>query len=401
MSSLIGRLSLHLKLQVSFLALGILRIVEDTFIPKSLFEQYEWLHRGLDVTNIALNLIIGYLIAHSIIKALSASSAALKDGASMIGITSKEVASSSQSLARGASDQASSLEETSASLEEISSMAAQNADNARQATALMDDLKHVASEGNEAMTQMTASVNEIHHSADETSEIINTIDEIAFQTNLLALNAAVEAARAGEAGKGFAVVAEEVRNLARRSAEAAKETAMKIKRSRDLAAKGSEVSARVNRIFQDINANTMKAANLVAEISSASDEQSKGLHEVNAAVTNIDKVTQQNSAAAEEAAAASQQMAGQVGTLEGIVTDLNRVIYGNDFNEGNMRHAEKPREPERMKHAAHQPPRAMPAVHANLANAPHSRAEHHRAHAPKREEAEKMIPLDDGDFGGF
>lgn len=395
MFSFIKRLNLTYKLQITFLFLGVIPLVQHIVLPKEWFagQMGGWVFL---VGNILLNLGIGYVISRNISKPLRQASELLNNGARNISDTASEVSASSQSLARGAADQASSLEETSASLEEIASMAAQNAENSKQATALMDDLKKDAVEGNEAMTNMRQAVAEIRNSADETSEIINTIDEIAFQTNLLALNAAVEAARAGAAGKGFAVVAEEVRNLAQRSAEAAKETALKIKRSRELAQKGDEVSEQVNKIFQSINQDTMKAANLVSEISAASDEQSKGLNEVNRAVNNIDKVTQQNSATAEEAAAASEQMSAQSENLYKVLSELNLLIYGMSTL---IKHKLEYDERHQNHHASHHYVKGHPGH--NLANSKFPYSQSQPNLKPSRKEAEKIIPLDENDFGGF
>lgn len=329
-------------------------------------------------------LATSWIIIRSINKPLEASIEQLRQGSTQISSAANEVASSAQGLAKGASDQASSLEETSASLEEISSMSSHNSDNSKQATTLMNDLKLVAETGLTSVEHMTTAVKDIRNSADETAEIIKTIDEIAFQTNLLALNAAVEAARAGEAGKGFAVVAEEVRNLAMRSAEAAKLTATKIKRSKELAQRGNDMATEVNQIFDSINTSTVKAANLVAEISAASDEQSRGLSEINNAVSNIDKVTQQNSATAEQSAAAGEQLSAQASTLEDLVTGLTAMIHGSGKG---LATGMKPNRHSSTSHDFVPPPAQNIANSATLAS--HTK------------NAEQIIPLDISDFNGF
>ena len=184
------------------------------------------------------------------------------------------------------------------------------------------------------MDKMKTAVTSIKSAADETVEIIKSIDEIAFQTNLLALNAAVEAARAGEAGRGFAVVAEEVRNLAQRSATAAKDTADKIRRAADLANNGVAVANEVDRSLAEIRDFAGKAAGLVKEIALASKEQSKGLEGINEAVTQLDKVTQQNAAAAEQSAASSQSLLDQVRTLNEVIASLSRALGKRTEGEG-------------------------------------------------------------------
>ena len=207
-------------------------------------------------------------------------------------------------VAEGASEQAASVEETSSSLEEIASMTKQNADNALRVNQLVEETREVVDRANKAMQEMTGSMSEISAASSETGKIIKTIDEIAFQTNLLALNAAVEAARAGEAGMGFAVVADEVRNLAQRAAEAAGNTADLIEGTVKKIQVGSELLNKTHEIFQQVAERSHHMGELVSEITAASQEQARGIEQVNVAVAQMDKVIQQNAAGAEELAAA-------------------------------------------------------------------------------------------------
>jgi methyl-accepting chemotaxis protein len=231
-------------------------------------------------------------------------------------------------MASGASEQASSLEETSASLEEMASMTRQNADNALQANTMASEASGAAEKGREAMARMSDAIGKIKKSSDETAKILKTIDEIAFQTNLLALNAAVEAARAGDAGKGFAVVAEEVRNLAQRSAEAAKNTARLIEESQKNSDNGVAVSNEVGNTLQQIVGSVKKLQQLNGEVSAASQEQSKGIDQVNIAISQMDKVTQSNAANAEESASASEELSAQAQELQGLVEQLKTMVGG-------------------------------------------------------------------------
>jgi len=220
----------------------------------------------------------------------------------------KQVSSSSIALSHGATEQASSIEELTASLEEISSQTRQNADNANQANTLAEMAKSNAVMGNGQMKEMLKSMEEINVSSNNISKIIKVIDEIAFQTNILALNAAVEAARAGQHGKGFAVVAEEVRNLAARSAEAAKETTAMIEGSIKNVDNGTKIANQtaeaLNKIVEDI----ARVANLVGDISIASNEQASGIAQVNQGIIQVSKVVQTNTATSEESAAASEEL---------------------------------------------------------------------------------------------
>jgi methyl-accepting chemotaxis protein len=250
----------------------------------------------------------------------------LNEGAQEVASAAGQVSGASQSLAEGSSEQAASIEETSSSLEEMSSMTKRNADNAQQANSLMSEAKQVVATANGSMSRLTESMAEITRASEETSKIIKTIDEIAFQTNLLALNAAVEAARAGEAGAGFAVVADEVRNLAMRAADAAKNTANLIEGTVKKVKDGSELVSRTNEAFQQVAGSSAKAADLVAEISAASNEQAQGIGQVNTAVIELDKVTQQNAANAEESASAAEEMSAQAETMKGMVADLVAIV---------------------------------------------------------------------------
>jgi len=277
----------------------------------------------------AAGLTLSWLMARSIARPVSRIILALSTGSDEISSAAAQVSATSQSLAEGASQQAASIEETSASLEEMASMTQQNADNARQANHLMKETNTVVVDADASMRELTASMQAISSASEETSKIIKTIDEIAFQTNLLALNAAVEAARAGEAGAGFAVVADEVRNLALRAAEAARNTARLIEDTVTRVKDGSALVARTSEKFTGVAASASKAGELVGEIAAASSEQAQGITQINTAVSEMDKVTQQNAAGAEESASASEELNAQSEQLKAMVGDLMQVVEGH------------------------------------------------------------------------
>jgi methyl-accepting chemotaxis protein len=287
------------------------------------------------------------------------------------------ISGSSQTLATGSSKQASSIEETSASLEEMASVTKRNAENARKANELSRDARSSAEKGAGDMHAMSAAMQDIKNSSDDIAKIIRTIDEIAFQTNILALNAAVEAARAGEAGMGFAVVADEVRNLAQRSAQAAKETAAKIEGAISNTARGVDLSTKVASTLNDIVDKSRQVDELAAEVAGASREQTQGITQINSAVAQMDRVTQDNAASAEESAAAAQELNAQAMAMKSAVENLLRLV-GRDGEVSSPAKAGH-NQPAQKDHAAANGFRpngnghhaaAQPAAHARAAEIP-------------------------------
>ncbi|MBE2214380.1 MAG: MCP four helix bundle domain-containing protein [Opitutaceae bacterium] len=281
------------------------------------------------LAGVALAAILGVTVTRSITRPIKEAVQQLSAGAESTAASATQVSSASQSLAEGASEQAASLEETSSSLEELASMTKNNADNAARANSLAREARTAAEQGVQEMGAMSDAMRAINTSSAEIAKIIKTIDEIAFQTNILALNAAVEAARAGEAGMGFAVVAEEVRNLAQRSATAARETGAKIQGAIENTARGVAINDSVARALGQIVAKVREVDSLVSEVAGASNEQSRGIGQVNVAVAEMDKVTQSNAANAEESASASEELNAQAEMLRATVGTLASLVDGS------------------------------------------------------------------------
>jgi len=301
-------------------------------------------------TLLAALIIVFFMVAlsffqiRSVIRTLNQVIRGLSEASNQVSSAAEEVSAASQSLAEGSSHQAASVQETSSALEEMSSMTKQNARNAGQADSMMKQARQVVNKANASMSHLTTSMQEISKASEETSKIIKTINEIAFQTNLLALNAAVEAARAGEAGAGFAVVADEVRNLAMRAAEAAKNTTALIEGTVKKIIEGTALVKTTNDAFKDVACSTTKVGELVGEITTASTEQAQGIEQVNIAVSEMDKITQQNAANAEESASASEELNAQAEEMKSFVHELSAAVGGNaTVSTGGHRADSRPR----------------------------------------------------------
>ncbi len=239
----------------------------------------------------------------------------VREGVQEINVGSREIFVGNTDLSSRTEQQAASLQQTAASMEELASTVRQNTDNAIQADTLAKDASNVAVRGGQAVSTVVETMGDISASSSKMSEIVGTIDGIAFQTNILALNAAVEAARAGEQGKGFAVVAGEVRSLAQRSAQAAREIKVLIDESLIKVKAGASQAGQAGKIMDEVVSSVHGVTTIMAEISSASHEQSDGINQVNQAVTQMDIVVQQNAALVEEAAAAAGSLQEQASRL--------------------------------------------------------------------------------------
>jgi methyl-accepting chemotaxis protein len=243
----------------------------------------------------------------------------VRGGTDMIATASAEISAGNLDLSSRTEQQASALEETAASMEELTTTVRNNADNARQANQLSITASNVATQGGAVVGQVITTMGSINESARKIVDIIGVIDGIAFQTNILALNAAVEAARAGEQGRGFAVVASEVRTLAQRSAAAAKEIKELIGDSVNKVDAGAKLVDQAGATMEEVVSSIRRVTDIMAEISTASQEQTGGIEQVNQAIGQMDEVTQQNAALVEESAAAAASMQDQAAKLAQVV----------------------------------------------------------------------------------
>ncbi|MFG6486308.1 methyl-accepting chemotaxis protein [Roseateles sp. BYS78W] len=271
------------------------------------------LSQSLDVERVDTTSVLASLARMQ--SSLSGVVANVRANSESVATASSQIAQGNQDLSQRTEEQASALQQTAATMEELNTTVRNNTDNAKQANQLAQGASAIAAKGGEVVGQVVTTMQGISESSRKIGDIIGVIDGIAFQTNILALNAAVEAARAGEQGRGFAVVAGEVRTLAQRSAEAAKEIKGLIGRSVEQVEQGSVLVDQAGQTMGEIVGSIKRVSDIVAEISTASQEQSSGISQVGDAVGQMDQVTQQNAALVEEGAAAAESLKGQAQQL--------------------------------------------------------------------------------------
>ncbi|EML7834410.1 Tar ligand binding domain-containing protein [Salmonella enterica] len=263
--------------------------------------------------------------------ALQQTVGAVRQGAEEIYRGTSEITAGNTDLSSRTEQQAAAIEQTAASMEQLTATVKQNADNAHHASKLAEDASGKASRGGQMVSGVVQTMGNISTSSKKISEITAVINSIAFQTNILALNAAVEAARAGEQGRGFAVVASEVRTLASRSAQAAKEIEGLIGASVSLIEQGSEEVIAAGSTMNEIVDAVKRVTDIMLDIAAASDEQSRGIVQVSQAISEMDRVTQQNASLVEEASAAAASLEEQAARLTQAVDAFRLATMRSSF----------------------------------------------------------------------
>lgn len=239
-----------------------------------------------------------------------------------ISTASAEIRAATDDLALRNEQQAASLEETAAAMNEATDSVATNAGRTTEIQSTIDTAFSEAEEGGQVVLRSIAAMDAIRQSSQEISKIVELIDGIAFQTNLFALNAGVEAARAGDAGKGFAVVANEVRALAQRSAESAKSIRALISTSAEQVSDGVEQVNEAGQLLEKIVGRVGHIKSMVGEIAAAAQAQAANLRQVNAAVGDMDRMTQHNAAMVEESTAAARSLADEAAELDQLASQF-------------------------------------------------------------------------------
>ncbi|MGE0085407.1 MAG: methyl-accepting chemotaxis protein [Desulfococcaceae bacterium] len=284
---------------------------------------------NVGIVSLLLTVAALFIFSRSLTRPLNRIIGEMEQSADQIGFAADEISSASRTLAHGTSEQAASTEETSSSLEEISAMTRQNADRSSDGNRLIHkELSPSVKMVEQRMADLTKVLEDTVNTGEENVRIIKTINEIAFQTNLLALNASVEAARAGEAGAGFAVVAGEVRNLAMRSAEAARSSEELIQKTKMQIAQADQTNRQVQEVMHRNSDIFRKLIQIMEEISASADEQAEGIGQIRRAVSEIEKITQQNAANAEEFSSGSEEMKSRTDHMRETVNGLATLISG-------------------------------------------------------------------------
>ncbi len=338
-----------------------------------LYEDSKFMMMALTAVAVILGLLLASLILRALNKSINRVIEGLNESSIQLTSAALQIAASSQELSQGATEQASSLEETSSAVEEMNSMVQKNAESAQETLKSSQSSGDSAARGKKVVEEMKRAMKEIdaanvnimiqtNDSNLKISEIVKVIAEIGnktkvindivFQTKLLSFNASVEAARAGEHGKGFAVVAEEVGNLAQMSGNAAKEISSMldssiekvesivkftktsveklVAESKSKVELGSKVAAECETVLNEIVGKVTVVYQMSHSISTASDEQARGISEINKAVAQLDQMTQQNAAVSEEAASAAEELSSQAESMQSMVQTLILTIRGGD-----------------------------------------------------------------------
>lgn len=314
---------------------GVFAVSSETARTKAAVMDSLFKISGYSVAGIFISIFIAWLILRAPLKNLRDTVIQLKSASKNLSSTSVEISESSQNVGNSTTQSAAAIQQTSASLEELTSMVKLNTQNASKAKDMAELATGAARGGEEQINELITSMGKVTESSKKIRDITTVIDDIAFQTNLLALNASVEAARAGEHGKGFAVVADAVRALAQKSASSAKEISTLIEMSVEHIEASYTGAMQSGSTLKQIVEEADKVSVLNTEIAAASSEQAAGIEQINRAIHDLDKVTQNNAVASTEAAQSAESLTEQSTQLDGLVAKVEEVLNGASSPEQN------------------------------------------------------------------
>lgn len=249
------------------------------------------------------------------IESIDKTISAIGSATDLIGSNAGAVAEAAQDISDRMTRQAAAIEQSVAALDGVTASINKTAEGTTAASGVALEADKAAVQGGSVVKGAVEAMGQIEQSSAKISRIISVIDEIAFQTNLLALNAAVEAARAGEAGKGFAVVATEVRALAQRSAQAAKDVGMLIKDSETSVEGGVSLVNRTGDAFNAIVGQVAEISRQVGNVAEAATQQASAINQINAAIIDMERLTEENAGFVDRSSEASRSLANQVDEL--------------------------------------------------------------------------------------
>lgn len=232
----------------------------------------------------------------------------IRSEAVRVAMAGEYIARANRDLLNRTEQSVASLAQTSASVHNLDQTVSESAAASRAAQELVSHLRDVAESSSGTMDEAVSTMQALQVDAGKMVEIIGAIDGIAFQTNILALNASVEAARAGEAGRGFAVVASEVRSLAQRCADSAQQVRDLIERSNSRVEMGVVGIDAVSQALGEILEGMREATHKVFTIAESTSSQSQSLHEISAAVAQLDSITHQNATMVDETVRAADML---------------------------------------------------------------------------------------------
>lgn len=243
----------------------------------------------------------------------------LREMSNQIQSGSLQLSDAATNLAEASTAQATTVSNLTVLTENLYADMNKNSDEARECVAIASKAGETLLTGNQKMEELKGAIREISQCSEQIKDIINVIEDIASQTNLLSLNAAIEAARAGEAGKGFAVVAEQVKKLAEESAKSAGETTKLIEATAATVEKGIAIADKTAENMAEVMEGAQTATKKMSHISELLEQNVQYMKQIDADLSEIQEVVDNNAATSQETAAISEEQTDQVELMTGLM----------------------------------------------------------------------------------